>query len=65
MSINRLQIKSAFLQWLPWILRMNRPQKKITRKTIMMNNRMRAAETKEKASKRLLAHVLDMDNDFR
>ena len=58
-------MRSVFLQWLPWILRMNRPRKKITRKTIMMNNRMKELEMKEKASKSLLANVLDMDDDFR
>ena len=60
-----LKVRSVFLQWLPWILRMNRPRKKITRKTIMMNNRMKELEMKEKASKSLLANVLDMDDDFR
>merc|ERR1712051_800877 len=58
-------VKSVFLQWLPWILRMNRPRKKISRKTIMMNNRMKELEMKEKTSKSLLANVLDMDDDFR
>jgi len=66
-----LWVRSVFLQWLPWILRMNRPKKKITRKTIMMNNRynmsrMKELEMKEKgASKSLLANVLDIDDDFR
>ncbi|CAB3256246.1 unnamed protein product [Arctia plantaginis] len=59
------QIKSVFLQWLPWILRMSRPGKKITRKTIMMSNRMRELELKERSSKSLLANVLDIDDDFR
>ncbi|KAF9816675.1 hypothetical protein SFRURICE_018555 [Spodoptera frugiperda] len=58
-------IKSVFLQWLPWILRMSRPGKKITRKTIMMNTRMRELELKERSSKSLLANVLDIDDDFR
>eukprot|EP00090_Calanus_glacialis_P023724 TRINITY_DN36766_c0_g1_i2.p1 TRINITY_DN36766_c0_g1~~TRINITY_DN36766_c0_g1_i2.p1 ORF type:complete len:218 (+),score=49.03 TRINITY_DN36766_c0_g1_i2:72-725(+) len=58
-------VRSVFLQWLPWILRMNRPRKKITRKTILMNNRMKELEMKEKVSKSLLANVLDMDDDFR
>nr|ADE34345.1 nicotinic acetylcholine receptor a6 subunit [Plutella xylostella] len=58
-------IKSVFLQWLPWILRMSRPGKKITRKTIMMSNRMRELELKERSSKSLLANVLDIDDDFR
>lgn len=54
-----------FLQWLPWILRMGRPGKKITRKTIMLNNRMKELELKERSSKSLLANVLDIDDDFR
>ena len=44
---------------------MNRPGKKITRKTIMMNSRMKELQMKEKTSKSLLANVLDMDDDFR
>lgn len=59
------QIKSVFLQWLPWILRMGRPGKKITRKTILLNNRMKELELKERSSKSLLANVLDIDDDFR
>ncbi|GBP77221.1 Neuronal acetylcholine receptor subunit alpha-7 [Eumeta japonica] len=39
--------------------------KKITRKTIMMSNRMRELELKERSSKSLLANVLDIDDDFR
>nr|ASO96849.1 nicotinic acetylcholine receptor subunit alpha 6 [Rhyzopertha dominica] len=58
-------IKTVFLQWLPWILRMSRPGKKITRKTIMMNSRMKELELKERSSKSLLANVLDIDDDFR
>lgn len=60
-----LQIKSVFLQWLPWILGMSRPGKKITRKTILMSNRMKEMELKERSSKSLLANVLDIDDDFR
>ncbi|CAG9796322.1 unnamed protein product [Diatraea saccharalis] len=60
------QIKSVFLQWLPWILRMSRPGKKITRKTIMMNTRMRELELKERSSKSLLANVCSIfRTDFR
>lgn len=53
------------MQWLPWILRMGRPGKKITRKTILLNNRMKELELKERSSKSLLANVLDIDDDFR
>ncbi len=59
------QIKCVFLQWLPWILRMGRPGKKITRKTILLSNRMKELELKERSSKSLLANVLDIDDDFR
>ncbi|XP_041765772.1 neuronal acetylcholine receptor subunit alpha-7 isoform X7 [Anopheles merus] len=58
-------IKSVFLQWLPWILRMGRPGRKITRKTIILSNRMKELELKERSSKSLLANVLDIDDDFR
>lgn len=59
------QIKTVFLQWLPWGLGMSRPGKKITRKTILMNSRMKELELKERSSKSLLANVLDIDDDFR
>ena len=29
-------VKIVFLQWAPWLLRMNRPGEKITRKTIQV-----------------------------
>ena len=59
-------VRSVFLQWLPWILRMDRPGKKITRKSILMSNRMNELEVNEKPlSKSLMANVLDMDDDFR
>ena len=64
-SLPTSQIKSVFLQWLPWILRMGRPGKKITRKTIMLQTRMKELELKERSSKSLLANVLDIDDDFR
>ena len=44
---------------------MSRPGKKITRKTIMLSNRMKELELKERSSKSLLANVLDIDDDFR
>uniref|UniRef100_A0A336MBW8 CSON009239 protein n=1 Tax=Culicoides sonorensis TaxID=179676 RepID=A0A336MBW8_CULSO len=58
-------IRCVFLMWLPWILRMSRPGKKITRKTIMLSNKMKELELKERSSKSLLANVLDIDDDFR
>ena len=57
-------MRTLFLQWIPWVLRMARPGEKITRKTIMMQNKMKELDLKEKSSKSLLANVLDMDDDF-
>ncbi|KYM81935.1 Acetylcholine receptor subunit alpha-type acr-16 [Atta colombica] len=57
--------KVVFLQWLPCVLRMSRPGKKITKKTILMSNRMKELELQERSSKSLLANVLDIDDDFR
>jgi len=34
--------KKVLLQWLPWLLRYNRPSRKITRKSIQMENRLAA-----------------------
>nr|BBE49563.1 nicotinic acetylcholine receptor alpha6 subunit 4 [Nilaparvata lugens] len=58
-------VKSVFLQWLPWILGMNRPGKKITRKTILMTNRMKELHLPDRSSKSLMANILDIDDDFR
>jgi len=45
------QVRTVFLLWLPWLLRMSRPGKKLTRKTIMMNSRMKDMELKERSSR--------------
>ncbi|XP_076237556.1 nicotinic acetylcholine receptor alpha6 [Calliopsis andreniformis] len=58
-------IKMVFLQWLPWMLCMNRPGKKIKKKNLLSSNRMKDIELKERSSKSLLANVLDIDDDFR
>ncbi|XP_065200615.1 neuronal acetylcholine receptor subunit alpha-7 isoform X2 [Planococcus citri] len=57
--------RTILLQWLPWILRMSRPGRKITLKTIRMSNRVKQMELKERSSKSLLANVLDIEDDFR
>ena len=58
-------VDTLFLQYLPWLLMMQRPGKKITRKTIMMAKKMKELDIKETSSKSLLSNVLDMDDDFR
>ncbi len=61
-----MQVKTLFLQWLPWFLRMSRPGKKITRKTIREGQKMKSMrDIKERSSRSLLANVLDMDDDIR
>ena len=60
-----LQARLVFLQWLPWALKMSRPGEKITRKSIMMDNKMKELGMKESSSKSLLANVLDMEDDYR
>lgn len=59
------QSRALFLLWLPWVLRMSRPGKKITRKTITVSTRMRELELKERCSRSLLANVLDLEDDLR
>ena len=54
-------VRTVFLQWIPWALRMSRPGEKITRKSIMMQDKIKQV----KSSKSLLANVLDMEDDFR
>lgn len=46
------------------MLRMSRPGKKITKKNILISNRMKDMELQERSSKSLLANVLDIDDDF-
>jgi len=58
-------VRVVFLQWLPWILRMGRPGEKITRKSIMMQNKMKELEEKEKSSKTCLANILDLGESGR
>lgn len=64
-DFSKMQVQMIFLQWIPWFLRMSRPGEKITRKTIMMQKKMKEMEQKEISSKSLLANVLDIDDNFR
>lgn len=60
------QIKVVFLLWLPYILCMRRPGKRITwRMLCMSNKKKKEMELQERSSKSLLANVLDIDDDFR
>ena len=71
-------VKIIFLQWAPWLLRMNRPGEKITRRTIQVSGlpyfllseslfqvkkKMKELDRKDK-SKSLMANIVDTDEDF-
>ena len=58
------QVHKIFLQWIPWMLRMSRPGEKITRKSILMQKKIKEIDKTEDSSKSLLANVLDMDDNF-
>lgn len=62
------QIKSLFLLWLPWILRMHRPAKitaRLKASAFASGRTPKPPNIKERSSKSLLANVLDIDDDFR
>ena len=52
-----------FLQWLPWLLRMSRPGKTLTRKGILMETKLKELEKGDKQGNSLLA-VLDMEDEI-
>ncbi|CAG0893525.1 unnamed protein product [Cyprideis torosa] len=56
-------IKTVFLQWLPWILRMDRPHKKISFKTIRMSRNLAAIQ--KQSSKSLISNVKQDEEDWR
>ena len=60
------KVRTTFLLWLPWILRMKRPGHKFNFQTIMKNKRKnKPFDRNARSSRSLLAHVLDIDDDFR
>ena len=58
-------VETLFLQYLPWLLMMQRPGKKITRKTIMMQKKLKELDKTEHISKSLLVNVLDMEDNYK
>ncbi|KAH8039862.1 hypothetical protein HPB51_009118 [Rhipicephalus microplus] len=58
-------IRTVFLVWLPWLLRMEPPGQKANRRSLFLNSKMKELELKERSSRSLLANVLDIDDDFR
>ncbi|KAL3290310.1 hypothetical protein HHI36_023654 [Cryptolaemus montrouzieri] len=70
-------VKVVFLYWLPWLLRMHRPNHTASADSLPQSSRpasvatdrkplhFQDVELKERSSKSLLANVLDIDDDFR
>lgn len=56
-------ITVIFLQWLPWLLRMSRPGKTLTRKGILLETKLKELEKGDKQGNSLLA-VLDMEDEI-
>ena len=56
-----------FLQWLPWMLRMSRPGRPLTRKNIQLKSKLEKLEREDKQDKQekdnSLQNVLDMEDD--
>nr|WMV64418.1 nicotinic acetylcholine receptor alpha7 variant [Pardosa pseudoannulata] len=59
-------IKKVFLLWLPWLLRMQRPGHRITRRDLFRSTKVQEMELKEQRASRSLLDVPDEgDEDFR
>lgn len=56
-------IRSVFLVWLPWFLRMSRPGQKITIKSIRLEKTMKKLDKTDAYSKSLMFNVLDLDDN--
>ncbi|CAL1286350.1 unnamed protein product [Larinioides sclopetarius] len=53
------RIRKIFLLWLPWLLRMERPGQKITRRDLFRSTKVCEMELKERASRSLLTSIVD------
>ncbi|XP_022257668.1 neuronal acetylcholine receptor subunit alpha-7-like isoform X1 [Limulus polyphemus] len=58
-------IKTLFLKWLPFFLRMKRRGRKTNSRHVFFKNKMKELDRKERSSRSLIANVLDIDDDFR
>lgn len=68
-------VRVVFIQWLPWLLRISKPGAKITRQSILMQNKLRDLDKGDKLStkkkkgpeykfdKFVLAGILDRGDD--
>ncbi|KAG8178949.1 hypothetical protein JTE90_027828 [Oedothorax gibbosus] len=56
-------VRSLFLIWLPWILRMQRPSAKLQQKAIF-GSRKDLEIVRQRSSRSLMANVMDIDEDI-
>ena len=56
-------VSLLFLQYLPWLLRMSRPGKKLTRKTILLQRKMKELDKSGNISSSVLVNLLDMQDN--
>lgn len=59
------QVRKLFLEWLPCLLRMSRPEPDQAKNPSRSPMQMHDMELRDRSSKSLLANVLDIDDDFR
>ena len=57
------QVRSLFLNWIPWVLRMSRPGQTLSRKTMMMERSLKEIPASS-YSRSLLFKALDMSEDM-
>ena len=57
-------VETIFLQWLPWILMMDRPGSRFTYTNIMMDAKMKKLERGDKMQRNLVPDLLDTTEDF-
>ncbi|XP_054718543.1 neuronal acetylcholine receptor subunit alpha-7-like [Uloborus diversus] len=56
-------VRSLFLIWLPWILRMQRPAQKVLPRRSFFGSK-KELEMRQRSSRSLLANVLDIDEEY-
>jgi hypothetical protein len=56
------QVRLVFCEWLAWILRMNRPGRKLTLKTLLHKQQVRRLSARKPPSTSLINNIRDIDN---
>ena len=56
------QVRCALCEWLPWMLRMSRPGRDLSRQFLLRKAKMRDLEAKSPPSMSLISNIKDVDN---